>query len=360
MKNKGVRIMRQVGIVTLFKVHNLGAVLQAYAMKTAIENLGYKPIFINSYDKKFSMALFRGDMKGLSRIYTIPHFFKKYKKFRNCFSLFKTIDSVDDDIRNMHAIVLGSDSIWTPSYANIPTPPTFFGGEINNKHIFTYAVSSGGIEDINLYSKYQLQHLQKLQSISVRDNTTKNFIINAIGHDSIVVPDPTLLVDWKRQESIQPISCNLPQDRYILVYGCSRINACAIKRFAKKNGYKKIINIGPFSLKYPLFAENLAVSPLEFVEYIRNADLVFSGMFHGVMMSIALKKDFYYMSIDENRDKKLSTTLEILGMKDRVIHQPCEWPANFTCCKYDMIQNGLSKFRRQGMEFIQENLEQTI
>lgn len=302
---------KQVGIVTLVHVRNIGAVLQAYALKTKIEQFGYDVIFLKVYGKRDALEFFKGDM-GSIRPCTIKFLTEKNNKFKTSFSAFSEVTLEKVDLSNLDAIILGSDSIWIPKNGKRYMPKEFFG-DINAKKIYSYAASSGGIIDSKLYTEQQKKALKNIDIITVRDSYTQSIINQLIGKNARIVLDPTLLLDWK--EEIDKFNFDNPKVTempYLVVYGgVSEQTVKKIVLFAKKNNLV-VLNIGSYN---KLFENNIAVSPFEFLNYIYGAKLVITSMFHGVMLSLSYKKNFIYLSRDKNRDIKISTTMKLLGFE---------------------------------------------
>lgn len=300
---------KKIGIITLVHVRNIGAVLQAYASKIQLESLGYEVTYLRSYGAKEALAFFKGDMGSL-RPHTWKFNIERYGKFEKCFRMFKEKKLGREDLREYSSILLGSDSIWMPKYGKREMPAEFFGN-VPFPNLYSYAASSGGIGDPVLYSEKQRNALKKIKKITVRDDYTKKLIKELIGRDSEVVLDPTLLMDWSTQAS--RLTAFRPKEKshpYLLVYGGMSENMIhSIKKLASKK-HLQVINLAPYS---KAFEYNVAVSPMEFLFYIQNAELVITSMFHGVMISMGFRKNFIYFSSDENRSKKLSTAMHNLG-----------------------------------------------
>lgn len=303
---------KKIGIVTLVHVHNIGAVLQAYSTKIQLEILGYEVINLMPYGIKEALTFFKGDIGSL-RPYTWRFNFERCIKFEESFRLFDEKKLEKADLREYSSIILGSDSIWMPKYGKQEMPAEFFGN-IRFSNIYSYAASSGGIIDSALYSEKQKNALKKIKKITVRDEHTKKLIKNLIGSDADIVLDPTLLVDWNTE--ISKLTLFRPKEighPYLLVYGgMSEKMIVGIKKLALKK-HLRIINLAPYC---KAFEYNIAVSPIEFLFFIQNAELVITSMFHGVMLSMGFRKNFIYFSSDSNRSKKLSTTMNSLGFNN--------------------------------------------
>lgn len=327
-----------IGIVTFSKSHNIGAFLQSFALSYLLMQYGYTVKFVKPDNQEYEGVVFRNDMGTWRNLRPWNAIFlaKKYYKFNKCFKTFSYISESDISDVNFKCIVLGSDSIWIPTISNFTTPNIFFG-DLNNKNIISYAASTGGIEDISKYTKQQLSALSKITSITVRDSTTQKFIRQITGKDSMIVADPTLLVDWEQILISQNINYSPEKDRYVMLYGGFTVDEMKqIVDFAHKNNMIAV-SVGTFERRAD---KNISVSPFEFVNYILHAEYIYTSMFHGVMLSIGLKKKFKYLSKDVHRDKKLETTLNYFGLREHIWDKDKKidyWPYNINMDNYYRI-----------------------
>lgn len=338
-----------IGVLTLYKVRNIGACLQAVAMKRTLESYGNRVFFIEGYNEDFAKQLYKNDM-GKIRPWSIAFRMQKNHKFLTFFSHYSEIGI--EKVCELDGVIVGSDSVWYPDYGKLPMPAVFFG-DVDCKTVCSYAPSVGGKYDLRKYTPKQLTALKRFSYITVRDNMSQLFVKQTTGKDSTIVADPTLLCDWKDYLGLDMRTID---EKYIMVYGgIDRRTAEAIKKYAKKKGLK-VINVGSFNR---FFKRNIAVSPIEFLQYIQNASYVITSMFHGAMLSVALGKEFRYISMDKNRDIKLSTTMErlkltrvmlnrqdVLGQED-IFETPID---------YQQISQRLAKFRGESHEEIKKIL----
>ena len=114
--------MKNITIVTVYNACNYGSFLQAYALKSVIENTGYDVNFLEmnvDRDKVIGVGNFSDEYIAFET--------KKYEKITNEQNVFKTVNIKD---LNSECCVLGSDTIWNmfdPAYASIP----FFVGKLS-------------------------------------------------------------------------------------------------------------------------------------------------------------------------------------------------------------------------------------
>ncbi len=325
--------MKKIGIITLVHVRNVGAVLQAFAMKSILEERGFVVEFLKPYGKKEAFDFFLSDM-GSVRPRNIGFLLLKNHKFNQVFSLFDERNYAEASLENYKSIILGSDSIWVPKNGNHYMMTKYFG-DIEHENVCSYAASTGGISDTGLYSDKQKKALENIRIAGVRDWYTKEFYTEVTGKESEFVLDPTLLIDWKNLDIIKQSKHRFSKGhKYIAVYGgMSDEMICKIRDIAIKKNLD-ILNIGSYDKR---FKNNIAVSPFEFIEYLSNAELVITSMFHGVMLSINMECPFIYYSKDTNRTRKLAYTMENLGFGEAWIQKSGQdinitgvsYPANF-------------------------------
>lgn len=298
--------MMNIGILTLYKVRNLGACLQATAMKSIIESYGHRVSFLDGYDSEFAKQLFKNDM-GRMKLWTLPFRIKKENKFRKYFKTFPEAGLCESE--KMDGVIIGSDSLWIADYGKDPMPAAFFGN-VNCDVVCSYAPSVGGKYDLSKYTSDQLGALDKIKYITVRDSVSREFVREVTGKDCSIVIDPTLLCNWN--DCLKNIGEKPNKNDYVLTYGgFDKKTANAINQFARRENIK-VINVGTFNR---WFKRNIAVSPDEFIRYIAGARYVITSMFHGVMLSVALCKEFQYISVDPNRDIKISTLIDSLDLR---------------------------------------------
>ena len=342
--------MGKIGILTLYHVRNIGACFQAYAMGKVLKGMKHEPFFIRGYNNKFAYSLLKGDT-GAIRPWTIPFIIKREIKFQKFFKLFDEIGL--DDAGGCESIIVGSDSVWISRYGKMLMPTCYFGN-CDNKNIIAYAPSTGGRYDLSTYSGNQLDYLAQFKSVGVRDTITQSFYYDVTGENCSLVCDPTLLVDWNN-EFLGEYEAPLPQKEYILVYGgfspelTNRIN-----EYAQSHDLE-VINIGIFNRR---FKKSIPVGPIEFLFYLRNAKYVITSMFHGVMMSLSLSKEFRYIDMDPNRTMKLKTTLEQLDICNVIVDKKL-FDRNYLWedkIDYSLVNKKIHKMRVEGLKYIKASL----
>ncbi|MGL5822885.1 MAG: polysaccharide pyruvyl transferase family protein [Sarcina sp.] len=321
----------KIGILTFHKAYNYGAVLQAYALQKSFTKVGVDCELIDYMNKKLletytikSLRKTNGIKEKIKWILTnkdkiilgknFEHFFKYHYNLSN----FKyNENNINECEKKYDKIVVGSDQVWNNTLQG--NDKNFFLGFMeDNKKKYSYAASFGS-KEINLKLE-DINSLKGFQKIFVRE---KNVIpkLKEYGLKAEQVLDPTLLLnkdEWKTL--VKDIRCN--DKNYILVYKVADTpNLVKFSNELAKNKNKKIVYIDSTYKKYINMKNKKTLSPLEFVSYFINADIVVTSSFHGVAFSINLEKEFYY-DLDNranNNNSRLESLIDNLGIKKRNI-----------------------------------------
>lgn len=304
--------MKRIGIITLVHVRNLGAGLQAYAMQHLLKGMNCETVFLKCYGRKAAREFFSWDLNmrfpSCLKPRNLSFYLEKIRKFEQSFSKFHEEPLNEQTVKTCHSILIGSDSVWMPKIVTCPMDTAFFG-DVHHDNVSAYAPSSGGYRDIAQYSPAQLQALNRLKYITARDENTQKVAQDATGRQVPLVLDPTLLIDWYQVLKLEKLDSRPIPERYLLLYGWFPDEANrAIREYARKNGLKTI-TVGLLTGGADV---RLAVSPLEFIRYLAYAESMVTCMFHGVMLSLAMGKQFRYVAQDPNRDRKVATTMDSL------------------------------------------------
>lgn len=303
--------MKTVGLITWHYYHNFGSALQAYALQTAIEQLGDRCKILNYRNPKFG----RTNSLKLSIQYLLSKFknagiygFRKnnyvypfvcfQKDFLHETKLYYNGDDIS--LRDIDILVCGSDQIWAPNVFN-PVYMLDFAPDSVNK--VSYAASIGLNEIPVEYSGIYTKLLSRFDSISVREETGRDLLKSVCSIDAQVVVDPTLLLSRTEWEKIEKKVDLLP-DRYIFCYFLNENHRyrAKVQEFAMLHGLEII---GVSSNKNDASWMNIlhGIGPSEFLYVIRNCDYVFTDSYHGTIFSLIFEKAFITFKRFKETDK---------------------------------------------------------
>ncbi len=326
-----------VGILTFHKAINYGAVLQAYALQSAVRRLGEQCTVINYVGKKmnheskrFYFPHHESLVDNMIYLYRLPMRARTIKKFRQFSkeylnlsgkSIHKTEELQALSSQYKHFIT-GSDQVF--NYNGTGDDFNYYlEFEKNNKKKIGYAPSFGVKEIDASHLKRVKNNLCAFSSLSVRESIGADIVERLTGNRPQEVCDPTFLLKKEQWEELcAPSQYKKP---YVLVYS---FGSCHLETYAQKLADEMdgiVVNINR-SLPLAFSGRNVrnayAPSPREFLSLIKNAEAVVTNSFHGMALSIILQKEFYCFTNNyansEGTNYRFQTLSEKLGLSHRI------------------------------------------
>lgn len=303
----------KIGITTFFKAHNYGAVLQCYALQKVLETTNSNVEIINYYDsnvydgyKLIRKISFKNpkSILGFCKDLLLPNKIKKerYKKFNsfinNNFKLSNVIyDKNELEDCDYNILITGSDQVWNESITKgLSDIYTLNFGKNEIKRI-SYAASVGN-NQLMIENKDEYRNkLKKIDYISVREDDTRIELEKILNRKIEVVLDPTLLItknDWENVIKSHNIE-NVITKKYILAYHVDNDSEYMkiVNYLSKETGlpviHFNIRNPGYYNVLKTAFSDG----PIEFINYIKNAEYVVATSFHATVFSIIFNKKFF-------------------------------------------------------------------
>lgn len=369
----------RVGLVTLYRGYNYGTSLQAYALKTYLEQLGYetdiiwksegahsgRDIRLEKLFRMFKRSIFRPNLlketvKGyLGNFHNAPskEIRQKYLDFTE--QNLKVHALSNKQLREFAAspktlaVVCGSDQIWKVNAANVD--PMFYLQFVPKYKRVAYAPSFGGAAVPNYNKKIISNYLTSIPYISVRENSGIDVVYQLTGRKVDSVIDPTLLIDW--HEFIKP-----NKDNYILLYFLDEPSDFVLKKIVEV-ARKKQLNIYaiPHQFnKYNQYPEIQlkSIGPLEFPSIIANANCVYTDSFHGTAFSVNLNRPF--MTFQRNyksfkgQSARITNFLQLFNLSSRYItlqQQTCFNP-DFPRINFKSVDQVLKSQRTKSYKYL--------
>lgn len=327
--------MKKIAILTFHNAHNYGAMLQAYALQKKCEEYG-KCEILDYENKKISNQYKIIRIVGKNPINIIKRAvldIKNYKKrklraekFNNFMNgymnlslkRFKKEENLKKENIKYDILITGSDQVWNPQIVGgLSEIYTLNFGENEIKRI-SYAASVGDVNVISDNKEEFLKKLSNLNYISVRENDAKDELQKIINKDIEVVLDPTLLMSREEWNS-EIISINKCNQKYIVAYVVEpdteyikivnelsrKTNLPVVYFEAKNSGYTNVLK------------SEYTAGPLEFVNYIKNAEYVVTTSFHATVFSIIFNKKFFIIP-HKKTGARVTTLLKKLGIDGRI------------------------------------------
>lgn len=313
----------KVGILTLHRANNYGAALQCYALQYALKAIGYESWIIDyrqpdtekSY-KIFQWNTIRQDIRNprlLCKDLTIRPLLaflrqRAFNHFRKRFHATHPIYKPTDMPQDIDVYLIGSDQLWSIQCMGNNIEPVYFGEFPHpaNSRICGYAISSN-IDSLEAIGGNKLcKYLQNFDVISMRENEIAEFIQKKTDREVRVDIDPTLLVDSNVWEALT-IPKTPSKDKYVLTYFLLPEQKKYAEIFAHRLGLK-LIEVG-----------KVALSPIDFLTYIKHATYIIGGSFHIAVFSVIFRKQFFIIKKNSSFDVRSVTLLHNLHLDNHLI-----------------------------------------
>lgn len=342
------------GILTFHNIPNYGAAFQALALCQALRNMGADCEIIN-YQCENIIARELTFHKGNNPLKNVAKYFLTWtprKKRIENFNVFmkqmhmvssKTYDKncVSESNVEYDVFISGSDMVWDLGITAHDF--TYFLDFVKeNRYRFAYASSSG--KDWGKDSAKVVSLLKKYQRIAVRESDVQK-IIQQYNLNCQLVADPTMLMQLEYWKSLAEKQKNpeVNQEGYVLVYFPYKEILSAAKKYAEEN-HLKLLVIKDF--KEPLCGYDILkiYHPLSWLNAFRNAEIIFTDSYHGVLFSMYFNKDFW----TNHRCNRIESILNIVGLSDRFI----DCGVSKKKINYMEVNQKLEKFRNESLSYL--------
>ena len=329
------------GILTFHFAHNYGAVLQAYALKNYLNELGQNAFVLdyipNSMKNNYvlnPLAKDRHPKAVIKRTLKISRRLMQYRLFEDFINT-ELLNHVASDI---DAVICGSDQIWNENITGLIY--TYYADEYeaNIKRI-SYAASFGTSVLTEFQKKCIKTYLPGFSSISLRETDVAEEVAELSKRNVVCVLDPVFLLDKENWIDFSKLSKNKTNGRYILYYALRNDKDLIQKTedISNKMGIP-VFCVHPTcnDLKTP-WKQLYDVGPYEFVDLLRRAELVSTNSFHAMSFSVIFGKKAIYKAY--------------LATESRV-------PSLLQLCKAERcLHNGIYNFGMLGEDTLKDQKE---
>lgn len=378
----------KIGILTQPLHDNYGGLLQAYALKEVLKELGHEVIIINRKSKvskrwrkyaSFAKSILI-DRKLSPNIFMKQSFLdeisKQTIKFRD-----EYIPELSGEIRNQKgmkrlnsmgfdAYIVGSDQCWRPKYS--PAIRNYFlDFTENDMHVkrISYAASFGvshwEFKDNDTAACKDL--IQMFDAVSVREDSAIKLISDNLGRmDALHVIDPTMLLrpeqyaEIVEQEQISSSAGNLKvyvldktaEKEHIIHLVADKLNLKVFEVLPHTRlKEKKVTKDNICNFVYP--------SPAIWLRGFQDAQFVLTDSFHGTVFSILHNIPFVAFGNVQRGMSRFKSLLTMFGLQDRLITDFASFDADQLIAKkidWASVNNILEVERKKAVRFLKENL----
>ena len=347
--------MKKIGILTHYcNSKNIGGLLQACAIVNFLSAKGYVAEQISfpfNYGKLHNIVYPRkitlkniikfpfNRIKGLyfsllnkqiaAKINHQNKLFSEFEHFIPHSNVIYNNTNIVQANKEYEIFITGSDQV----FASYLLPLSSYYGEFTtpDKKVLSYAASSDVKQMPGRYEQVFIQKLSRLNAISVREKTLKDYIERITDKKATVVLDPTFLLSpqqWLKIANPTPV----PQKPYIFCYflgGKTTWQRQKAQAYTDKYGYQ-VVHL-PYIMRSIRPADRFLrsqgrydVGPREFIALINGAQCVFTDSFHGLAFSINFGKNFYVFNRDDqsgpdSMNARITDTLATFGLTARHI-----------------------------------------
>lgn len=197
--------------------------------------------------------------------------------------------------------------------------------------------------------------LSSFNRISVREKELKD-VVNALGYECELTLDPVLLMSKSRWDKTFPIEVPNNTEKFVLFvnYIPLSFNETSLRYYAKQRNMKFIKVNGSVIGKDTPDAITSA-SPIELLNMIRSAEVVFTSSFHAMVFSIIYEKEFY--AAFSNNSKRAVSILEQLSIRDRLISKDTDLSnIQITPINYNYVNDILEELRKPSISYLKSNI----
>ncbi|MGZ4881167.1 MAG: polysaccharide pyruvyl transferase family protein [Halobacteriota archaeon] len=310
----------QIGILTFHSSRYIGALLQAYGLRTylksqysAVDFINYSPKRLTKRYELFPYYRYAGTRdEAISAFKTFVGntinlgSFLTYQREAGLFireDLNVKGREIEDytDIGNTGCdrYVMGSDQIWNPDIT-FGLDRAFFGefSKADGAKCFAYAASMGKDALPERYVPSFHKYIQNFDAISVREDSAIPFVKEHARCPVQAACDPVFLIGKDHWDSIATTVPELLEHRYLMLYGTERNTdmVALADRIAKEKDLSVFELTKRSNSKGNKFHTCVFPGPRKFLGLIQNAELVVTNSYHGAALSALLHVPFVVFS----------------------------------------------------------------
>ncbi len=369
----------KIGIITFHRSHNYGALLQGYALKSYLTNIGYNTDFVDYWplyhqkQYKFGPKISKRSSL-LSKIKAYSLFFLTAGKIKNRKLGFESfmrehlsLGSVpgltkNEELKSLdyNLIFFGSDQIWR--YFDFDTfkgyNEVYYGKYPQNGVLkVSYAASMGSIAHIAENKSFLKENLTNFDMISVREDNLKTELQSLSSKPITKVLDPVFLLDKNEWLSLLKPQ-KIGNSKYLLFYNLILDEKTTeyVERIAKEKNLEIIelrSRVFPF-LKGDRY--NFSGSPIDFISLIYYSDFVVSSSFHGIAFSIIFQKEFIATGMGKKAER-VTSLLTSLSIQDRYVDLSLSSELPVKVIDHTKVEGLLDEMKNNSKKFIADAIK---
>ena len=356
----------KVGVITYHRSNNYGAQLQAYALIRAIEQLGHQAEVIdcnaigdgkifhwNFHSMRGFIGALRNNLLSIATELKRKKLFKAFveseiPKSEECFDR----ESLTERVKQYDYVIVGSDQVWHPQICE-GEKYFFLDLPIPSAKKIAYAPSFGIDDYTEEEANKYMPLINDIAYLSVREATGNKIIEKYLGRKVKEVVDPTMLLNRKDWETL---ASKPKYGKYLLYFTILDEPYFAdnyVRDLAAKQGLK-IVRIGTVrDIMKPGFINARVSGPKDFLSLVRNADMIVTSSFHGLVFSILFHRNFVCVLNNNERNSRLNDLANKLGIEDRLIQNIQQLnEISLEPIDYQKLDGQLAELREDSLKYL--------
>lgn len=323
---------KKAAVLTVHRANNFGAVLQAYALQTFLNNNGFKVDIIN-YLCPFIENLYgyfplrKGNaLKNIIKsLLLIPVVFLRRRNFDGFrLKFLKTTAPVTRaELKNLNGsydmFITGSDQVFNGRLTNYDT--SYFLDFVDSPaKKASYAASFGLTELTKQEEALYTPLLTDFDNLLLREKEGQDLLKKLTGKEAPTVLDPVFLLT---KEEWADIAIMPKEKNYILVYVMEKEKSIMdfAKQLSQKTGLKIIYLF--FNPLHGVKDKSVIAAPQEYLGYFMAADYIVTNSFHGAAFAIKFNKRFFVGMLRSlgSLNSRLNHLLKTAKLESRIIDE---------------------------------------
>lgn len=369
--------MKKIGIVNYhYSNHNYGAVLQAAALHSYVNNIdGFKSEHIN-YIPPGAIPKWNIKFKNILNSYLMdlgikakkithgsfrnPEIFENFRvkwlpRSEKTFHYFDELKSAQFDYSH---VIVGSDQVWRPSYTGSSSLVYFLSFLNSEIKKISYAASFGNDTwDLNEEETLKIaSEVNKFQAVSVRESSGVDICETYFSVSAQHVLDPTLLVGRQFFDDIIDDKLN-DTDKGIVFY---KLDVDG-KFESFINEASSELNLTSTNIYYTSKGRKHYYREVDvWLKAIRDSKLVITDSFHCVCFAILFEKPFLFYPNENRGVARLESLLGLLDLEQHIYRgdvNPVKLLNKLSNIDYVPVKKKLEELRLSSSQFLYDSIK---
>jgi Polysaccharide pyruvyl transferase len=311
---------RRIGVLTFHRCINYGSYWQARCLVEGLRQRGLDAFLLDHRSERVDRAEWRCALSphqpAPTRARDRAAYVRKTRRFLSAVAALPLSSPFSlerpEAVEDCDLVLVGSDEVWNLWHPWYGGSRLFYGAGLPAKRLAAYAASFGNYAAADGLAREFGGLLNRFEAISVRDENSRQLVLEALGREPAIVLDPCLQFP---EVALRPG----PVASFALIYGHSfptwfRIQ---VRGWARREGLR-LISLG----YHNEWADEqwLDAGPEEFPACIGAAAAVVTTFFHGCAFALLHGRPFVCAASDY-RANKVRSLVAVLGAERHLVEE---------------------------------------